>query len=209
MASPRARRGISKALAVLVIGGIAVWYVGQRLDHWMYPWADTTSGRPVLLGSWVGQLTTGGKRPRVVWMEIVREQRPRATRHRRCRGCDDGIEGTLRTCDERGRIWQYRLSGTPEDRAVTRLQGSTQPIDSPPPDGLSLSSFRGSWDGADALNLEVQFYWRKGASAITSSADPDTQGWVPLPLRRNTKAEFTARCKRIAGPAIAERELVP
>ena len=198
--------GISRpfALAVLVIGGVVVWYGTRQLDHWLYPWADTTSGHPVLLGTWVGQLTTGGRRPRVVLMEIVREQPPRRTRHRRCRDCDDGIEGTLRTCDERGRIWHYRLSGKPEDRAVTRLHGSTQPIESPPPEGLSLSSFRGGWDGADALNLEVQFYWRNGASAITSSADPDTQGWVPLPLRRNTEADFTARCERIAGPAIAE-----
>jgi len=137
-------------------------------------------------------------------MDVARERPEPGHTSGRCRGCDDGIEGTALTCDERGRVWRYRFSGTPEDRAATRIPGGFQPVENPPPDGLSLSGFHGGWNGADALDLEVEFYWRRGASAISSTADPDTKGFVPLPLRRGTHGDFQARCQRIRGPAIPE-----
>lgn len=190
-------------LAGLVVAALVVWFGKQRLDRWLHPWADTSSGKPVLLGSWVGRLTTGGGRPRVVFMQIERYQVHRSRRSR-CRNCDDRIQGRVLSCDERGRIVGYTLDGQPEDRDAARLHGTTQPAQSPPPDGLAISHFRGGWDGADALNLELEFYWRRGASAVTSSGDPDTKGSVPLPLRRSNEAEFEARCREIRGPAIAE-----
>jgi hypothetical protein len=189
------------ALVALLGGGL--WIGNLYLDRWLYPWADASGGRPVLMGTWVGQLTTGGGRPRAVLMELVREQ-PSPSSDRPCRGCDDGIEGTAVTCDERGRVWRYHVSGTPDDRHATRLLAGTQPVTVPRPDGLSMSAVRGGWDGADALDLEAEFAWHRGTSSISSTADPDTRDWVPLPMRRGVEADFRARCRRILGRAIPE-----
>lgn len=187
------------ALALLAGAALIVWIVKQRSDAWRYPWADADSGHPVLLGTWVGQLTTGSGRPRVLSMEIARHERSHG-RHRRCRGCEDGITGMLRTCDEQGRVVGYVFNGAPDDRDATQLHGTTQPADSPAPDGLSISGFRGSWDRADALSLSLQFYMRRGAAAITSSDDPDTRGWVTAPLRRGSSADFAQHCQTIVDP---------
>jgi hypothetical protein len=155
------------------------------------------------MGTWLGQLTTGGGRPRVALMEIVRKEPGPGTR-RPCRGCTDGIEGTAVTCDERGRVWRYRLGGKPENRKATKLLAGTSPGAVPWPAGLSRSAVRGGWNGADALELEAQCAWHQGTSSIASTADPDTPGWVPLPMRHGAEADFRARCRTILGPAIPE-----
>jgi hypothetical protein len=67
-----------------------------------------------------------------------------------------------------------------------------------PPDGLELSSMRGRWGGGDALDLEAEFFWRRGPSAVSSTDDPDTGGWVPLPMRRGGAEDFRAACRRLA-----------
>lgn len=199
---PRRAVPLPRLLAAAAVAAGALWLADRQVDRWRYPWADAASGRPLLLGLWVGGLTTGGGRPRAVLLRVVRERPGNVSG--RCRTCDDGVEGAAMTCDERGRVWRYRFSGRPEDRRATRIAGGVQPAASPAPDGLTLGAVRGGWDGADALDLEAEFYWRRGPSAVSGTADPDTRGWVPRRMRRGTEADFRARCARIRGPALPE-----
>jgi hypothetical protein len=64
------------------------------------------------------------------------------------------------------------------------------------PDGLAPSHIRGRWDGANTLGLDVSLYLRRGKSAITDSADPDTGRDTPMTMQHGTEAEFNSLCQR-------------
>ena len=70
------------------------------------------------------------------------------------------------------------------------------PADSVPADGLSPSHLKGTWGGGDSVDLSVSLYLRKGKSAISSTADPDTGPDTHVTLKRGTEAEFNALCAR-------------
>jgi hypothetical protein len=186
-----------RARIVLVVAGIVVAFCGvllfgRAMDKLLYPWDDAANG-PTLTGTWVGELRTGRGKPRAVLLDMHRWHPKRAGR---CSGCAT-IEGTAMTCDERGQQWRYRAGGKSGDRHATALLVGMSPTADPPPDGLELSSVRGRWAG-DSLHLEAEFHWRKGKSTITDSSDPDTRGWLSLPMVRGTESDFRARCARIA-----------
>ncbi|MEP6691954.1 MAG: hypothetical protein ABJD07_12420 [Gemmatimonadaceae bacterium] len=166
------------------------------MDTFYYPWDAPANGHPPLTATWVGAMKTGSGKPRSV-VFTMRRVRTRRGGGGRCPQCG-AIVGSATTCDELGQLREYRISGTAEDRHATRLHVSTFPVRKPPPDGLELSTVRGSWSG-DSLHFEAEFHWRKGKSAISDTADPDTRGWVPLPLARGTESDFRAQCARIVG----------
>lgn len=51
----------------------------------------------------------------------------------------------------------------------------------------------------DSLALETSLYLRRGQSAITSTADPDTKGDTPLAMKRGAEADFNSLCGRLGG----------
>lgn len=160
---------IGLALAVFALSDAPQW----TIDMAFYPWARA---QPPLLDEWVGHLTTGnGERLTVVFM-LERAKRSRVAR---CTKCPE-IEGSAATCDAYGKVLRYRVFGSPTDRAGHRVRLGVTPQRDPPPNGLELSAVYGTWDGADALTLHAEFFWRRGRSAISSTDDPATQ---PVPLR--------------------------
>ncbi|HET6229036.1 MAG TPA: hypothetical protein VFE05_03090 [Longimicrobiaceae bacterium] len=181
------------AAAVFFLGA---WWVNRQADAWLYAWADEGSGRPTLTGTWVGQMVTGGGQPRALLLELHRwfPENDRSP----CPRCPS-IEGSALVCDARGAVVPYSAGGDPGNRMATQMQVGVSPSVKPPPDGLELSVVRGAWAG-DRLNLEAEFHWRRGTSAISSTADPETNGWVPLIMRRGGEAEFRALCARIRRP---------
>ena len=54
------------------------------------------------------------------------------------------------------------------------------------------------WNGHDSLRVEADLYLRRGASAITDSADPETGPPQPGALHRAPLQEFRATCNRLA-----------
>jgi hypothetical protein len=192
-ASATDRKKLLLVIAGLGAAAVALFVVNRQLDAFLYAWDNRSSGRPTLSGTWVGRLTTGSGRPRGVFMELHRWKPQRGLD---CPTCAH-IEGTALVCDERGGSQRYRVGGEPGDRHATTLHLGVSPVAQPPPDGLELSSMRGRWDGVNALPLEAQFHWRKGASAISGSDDPDTK-YVPLPMRRGTEDEYRAVCRALA-----------
>jgi hypothetical protein len=148
-------------------------YVHDMLFH---PWAHAD---PSLFDRWAGRLTAGnGDRLDLV----VVLQRRFDSDGSVCANCNQ-IEGTAVTCGDNGTIRRYRLAGSPRDRQGRQLHIGAVPAPSPPPDGLELDTLIGTWDRADTLRFNADFFWRRGKSGISSTDDPATQP-VPVLLRR-------------------------
>jgi hypothetical protein len=167
--------GIVVVLGILVVAGL-----GDRLsDMLFYPWARA---EPPLLRSWVGRLTTGNGVPLALGMTLRRARTRRGTP---CAKCNQ-IEGIAVTCDARGTLLRYRVSGSPSDRQGRQLHLGAVPEPDPPPEGLELDVLRGSWDGDARLDLEADFFWRRGGAGVSSTDDPATQ---PVPLQMSPADE--------------------
>ena len=185
-------------LIALVVG---TDYLAVQIDRRRFPWGYADSGKPPLVGTWVGPVTTrSGKRlAMLVDIELVplgrgRRYTPiiRNSRH-------SWLEGRVLVCDGPGRVRRLEASGEPNDNRASRFHLGTSPTDSgPPPEGLAPSHLYGRFDGGDSVAFEASLYLRRGKSAITKSDDPDTglQN-TPLTLRRGTEATFTALCSRL------------
>lgn len=176
-------------LAFLFAAGLAVTEVLQYVrDVLFHPWALT---EPPLIDYWSGTLTTGNGVPLALVLDLERAN------NEECHNCAE-IEGRAATCDGRGVVRRYRISGSPKDRHATDILLGAVPDPQPPPDGLEFSAIRGGWDGADAMTLRASFHWRKGTAAISATDDPATQP-VPLRLRRSDAAGFEAVCSAVPG----------
>ena len=184
------------ALVVLVGVYVATTFFSRRLDMWRFPWAYEGSGRPTLTGTWVGSLTTATGQRRGVIMEMhLPDISGRKRKTRRTRFGD--LEGTARTCDERGDIRTLTLSGKPDNREATQLHVMTVPAETPPLDGLTLNTAKGMWDQGNTLHLQAGFYFRKGSGAISGPEYPDTQKEVLLHMERGGEADFRRACDAI------------
>lgn len=173
-------------LAVVVFSNA----IDRASDMVFRPWALAD---PPLLDHWVGTLTAGNG----VRMALALDLRRAFDRNGDypCARCAQ-IEGTATTCDERGTVLRYHISGSPKDRhARSMLLGAT-PEKEPAPDGLEFSTVSGGWDGADRLDIEADFVWRRGRSTISSTDDPATQP-VPAPLERRGAGAFEAICAQV------------
>ena len=183
-------------LGLLVVVYVAGNFFWRRLDMWRFPWGYEASGKPTLTGTWVGSLTTATGQRRGVIMEMhlpdISKQRRKTRRTRYGR-----VEGTARTCDERGEIHTLTLSGEPQNREATQLQIMTVPAENPPPDGLTLNTAKGLWDQGNTLHLQAGFYFRKGTGGITGEEYPDTQKEALLHMTRGGEAEFRRACDAI------------
>ena len=188
-------------LGVLLAIAAGGHYLAIAIDKWRFPWGYADSGKPPLVGTWVGPFTTGsGKRlAMLIDIQLVplgegRRGTPiiRTDRH-------SWLEGRVLVCDGPGRLRQLEASGEPNDKRASRFHLGTSPMDSlPQADGLSPSHLYGVFDGSDSLALEVSLYMRRGRSAITQSDDPDTGlKRTPLALRRGTEAAFTSLCGKL------------
>jgi len=188
-------------LGLLIAFVVGEHYLAIDIDKRRFPWGYVDSGRPPLVGTWVGPFTTrSGKRlAMLIDMQLVplgrdRKGTPiiRTQRH-------SWLEARVLVCDGPGLVRHLEASGEPNDNGASRFHLATSPTDSgPPPEGLAPSHLYGRWDGADSLALEASLYIRRGKSAISKSDDPDTGlNKTPLTLRRGTDAGFTALCDRL------------
>lgn len=162
-------------------------------DLAFYPWVHAD---PPLLDRWAGHLTAGNGDGLDLVLTLERARYERGP----CVRCNQ-ITGTAVTCDARGTVRRYRVSGTPSDRQGRRLHIGATPAQSPGPDGLELDTLIGTWDGADTLTLNAGFFWRRGKSGISSADDPATQP-VPVRLQRQRAARAQERQENLA-PACA------
>lgn len=185
-------------IAVIVIMGVLIFTgAADRLsDMVFHPWAHAD---PPLLRQWVGRLTTGNGEPLAVAIDLRRARGGR--RAVPCVRCTQ-IEGTAATCDARGALLRYRVSGSPAGKQAERLRLGASPERDPPPDGLELSVLSGVWDGGSHLNLEADFIWRRDGAAVASTADPANQP-VTLQMEPAGETALETLCSRVTGRAEA------
>jgi hypothetical protein len=186
----------SKLKAYAVLAALAA-FVLSPAPNWVhdmlfYPWAHAD---PPLFDRWSGRFTAGNG-DRLDLVLVLRRDRP--SNGRVCTRCNQ-LEGTAVTCDARGTVRRYRVAGSPRDRHGHQLHIGAVP--EPLIDGLELDTLTGTWDGADTLTLEADFFWRRGKSGISSSDDPATQP-VPVRLQRQGTADVPVRRESLA-PACA------
>lgn len=169
---------------------IAAYFLPNLLnritDSLFFPWVH---GQPPLLDQWVGRLTTGNGVRLVVAITLERDL---TDDERICIRCNQ-VKGTADTCDERGTVLRYRISGSPKDRQGRQLHLGAIPVPQPPPDGLELDTLIGTWDGGNVLELQADFFLRRGQSAISSTDDPANQS-VPLRMQRGQVTELDTLC---------------
>ena len=205
----RARYGCATLLLAVVVivlltGAMRTFWT--RVDQRRFPWAYEETGRPTLTGSWVGTLTTALGTRRAMY--LVLELRPLdfdfgSGRHRRRgnvfrRAQSDKLVGELRMCGGPA-LQRFTLHGNELADDASRFRLSFAVADSVPPDGLAPSHLRGAWNRRDSLRIEADVYLRRGASAITDSADPETGRPQQGALHRAGESEFRALCGRLVG----------
>ena len=172
--------------------------IGNRIDRARFPWGYRDSGRRALAGTWVGTMVTGsgqrlGMLVDVALAPLDRGRRRSAPIIRTQRS--HWLEGRVMVCTIPGGIRRFEADGKPYDtKAASRFHLAMSPSDSVPPDGLSPSHIQGRWGGGDSVDLAVSLYMRKGKSAITNTADPDTGPDQHVTLERGTEAQFNSLC---------------
>ena len=184
-------------LIAMVAGG---HYLAIHIDKRRFPWGYADSGKPPLVGTWVGPFATGSGKRLAMLIDIELVPLGRGRRYTPIIRTDRHawLEGRVLVCDGPGRVRHLEASGEPNDSRASRFHLATSPMDSlPSPEGLSPSHIYGRFDGSDLLALEASLYLRRGTSSITGSDDPDTGRNTGLTLRRGTEATFTSLCGRL------------
>lgn len=206
------KKGLGKTGCLALVGALIFFTWGMelfwtRLDERRFPWMYTKAGRSTLVGTWVGTLTSGGGKRRAVLLHIERQPLNFSTRRGRGgrgsnrmfrRAYGEKLDGHATFCGA-PKEQHFTLNGSNQTMDASQFRLSFSPSDSVPPDGLAPSFMRGSWDQRDALDLEVDLYLRKGASAISSTDDPDTGRNGRVTMRRGDDAAFRALCSQMRG----------
>jgi hypothetical protein len=190
-------------VAVIVIMGVLIFTgAADRLsDMVFHPWVHAD---PPLLRQWAGRLTTGNGVPLAVAIDLRRARGGR--RAVPCVRCTQ-IEGTAATCDARGTLLRYRVSGSPADKQAEQLRLGASPEREPPPEGLELSVLSGTWDGGSQLNLEADFIWRRDGAAVSATDDPATQP-VALQMAPAGETALETICSLVTSRAGAARRSI-
>ena len=185
------------ALVVVAAVAFAFTTLADRLDKWRFPWGYADSGRPTLIGTWVGPIRTGSGRRVTMLVDIQlvpldhRRRRRGSFRTRLSRW----LGGDALVCAGPGIVKRFTLRGAPDDeRAASRFHLAVTPADSVRADGLAPSHIGGRWSGGDSISVAVTFVMRRGTSVAHGGPDPDMNTDAPGTLRRATQAEFNSLC---------------
>lgn len=191
------------AFGLLLFVTLGFDVLGNRIDKLRFPWGYADSGKPVLVGTWVGPLTSGSGKHLGVLLDMelapLDRGRRRGTLFRTRR--NRWLEGRASVCAALGRVQHFTFWGEPDDSKASRFHLSLSTADSVPVDGLSPSHIQGRWDGGDSLMLRASLYWRRGGAAVSSTDDPDTKD-TPLTLKHGTDAAFNSLCSQLRGAGV-------
>lgn len=190
------RHSYGRIVFILLGVGIAIyacWKISQRVDAFLYPWADERPGRAVLTGAWVGELAIGNDHRQGVLLELHRWHPPRSVK---CpTGCNT-IEGTLTTCDDEGLESSYIVTGRPADRRAARFSLQASPGPNPPIDFAGFGVLKGQWTGEN-LELDVQLRAADPSRGMRRPMSAQAAAPAKMHLRRGTRANLNALCQTV------------
>jgi hypothetical protein len=182
-------RAIRRALLTVVLAGVGVFAAYLLLDAAFAPWMRSFGLWPTLTGNWHGELETADG-VSFVYFEIrgVRRQR----------GSD--IHGHAKWCDGSGRIWDYEISGRPNNWRGTRFSLSTRSVVERE-SGVSPAELQGEWRGDEihATGALVS-HTRTATASASETARPASAPPVRYTLRRGSETAFLTACGRKGRP---------
>src|SRR3954468_17322552 len=182
------RRRFVRGLFVVVVGLAGVALVWAAFLSIVEPWNHSLYLWPTLTGDWYGEFAAPDGR------QAVRMQIEGGT------GDMPSIEGTTTTCDRRGTLRQFSISGSPRGWRGTRFAINTARRDEFDDAGVRFATIEGEWKGNEmqvTATLE-RFKQVRGAS-ISSTADPPLpEPVVHFNLVRGTSGDFANACQQLA-----------
>jgi hypothetical protein len=178
------RRAILRVVFSMMLAGFGLFGVFVALDVAFAPWMRSFGLWPTLTGDWHGELQMADGGVSFVYLEIrgVRLQR------------GSHIYGSAKWCDGSGRIWDYEISGHPDNWRGTRFYLSTRAAVERE-SGESPGELQGEWRG-DEIHASGGFVSHSRTATAFASA---TSRRAPAPtvrytLRRGSETAFRAAC---------------
>ena len=164
------------SIAAVTTGLAAIFAVLEPWNHSLWLW-------PTLTGEWTGELTTAEGRRHLVLFAIEGDNE------------NPPIDGAVTTCDERGVVRTFSLSGWPHGWRGTTFRLETGGSGDADGVAVRLARIDGEWAG-DTMRATatLEYVTRVGGSAISSSTDPQPAPVAPVTLHRGGRRDFNAAC---------------
>lgn len=181
---------------IFVAALFAVNGLGYLIDCAFNPWAHSLTGRPTLVGTWVGRVTTPGGESRVLFLDMRRSTNARGN-YSTCRTCPR-IEGAAKLCGGESDVRPYDVWGGPDSWDGTRFHLAAATAKGRPPSaGLQAGGMRGEWSG-DALSMTMELSRSDESGATHSrSGDPDVNTPAKFTMARGGGSNFFDECRKL------------
>jgi hypothetical protein len=186
---PPTRRSVMRfALWAVAIGAGYVIAV-TVLETPFAPWARSFGFWPTLTGDWHGEVTTPDGQTTPIYLEI-RHELPIG----RCRGCTSLFEGRAKTCESRGAVRDFDVSGSVDNWSGTRFMFQLSRGEGF--SGKGPGDVRGEWkDDAIRAIAELVTYGHTATAEAVRGEDRTSPPQIRYALRRGTEDDFLAACK--------------
>ncbi len=187
--------GCLGTLIFLVVGMFVVGGASYLIDCAFNPWAHSLTGRPALVGTWVGRVTSPSGQARALFLDLRRSTNGKGN-YSTCRGCPR-IEGTAKLCGGEPDVKPYDIWGGPDswDGSRFHLRAATAKGQQPRP-GLQASFMSGVWSG-DELGMTMRFGFRSERADVYDSSNPDVNAPAKFSMARGGESDFLAECRKL------------
>jgi len=179
------RRAILRVVFTMVLVGFGLFGAYLALDVAFAPWMRSFGLWPTLTGNWHGELRMADGGVSFVYFEIrgVRLQR------------GSHIYGSAKWCDGSGRIWDYEISGRPDNWRGTRFYISTRGVVERE-SGVSPGELQGEWRGDDEIHGTgaLVSHNRTATAYASETTRSSSASPVRYTLRRGGETAFLAAC---------------
>lgn len=178
-------RAILRIALTMALVGLGLFAAYTVLDVAFAPWMRSFGFWPTLTGNWHGELQTADGGASFVYFEI------RGVALRR----GSHIYGSAKWCDGSGRIWEYEISGRPNNWRGTRFYLSTRSVVERE-SGVSPGELQGEWRGDEIHATGTLVSHSRTATAYASEASRSPAGppSVRYTLRRGSEKDFQTAC---------------
>ena len=148
-------------------------------NHSLYLWSTLT-------GSWYGEFAAPGGR-QFVQLQIDGDAE------------SPPIEGAALTCDHRGTVRHFSITGSPHNWRGSRFRITTARQDEFDDEGVRFATIEGAWSGNTmSVTATLEPFKQNGGASIGSTANPPLpEPQVHFDLIRGNNNDFATACGRL------------
>jgi hypothetical protein len=180
------RRWFGRALVWLIAGITGTTIVWTAFLSVLEPWNHSLYLWPTLSGSWYGHFEAPDG-TQIVHLSIDGDSDP------------PPLEGTATTCDARGVLRTFDISGSPHGWRGKRFAITTSRSHEVDEDAIELARVDGEWAG-DSMRVTAVLHQFTGARHASGSSAADSSrgdSVIQFALHRGNRREFGAACARL------------